>query len=55
MEEDYLKDSTELIQNTFLEIVDILDRFIPDPELKKKAFQEMQSNFDSNLGGMFKK
>jgi uncharacterized protein YqeY len=55
MEEDYLKDSRELIQNTFLEIIKVLDEYIPDEELKKETFKEMQDKFDGNLGAFFKK
>ena len=54
MEEDYLKDSRELIQNTFLEIIKVLDEYIPDEELKKETFKEMQDKFDGNLGAFFK-
>jgi hypothetical protein len=54
-EEDYLKDTRELIQNTFMDIVKVLDDYIPDPELKKQTFKEMEDNFNQSLGGFLQK
>jgi hypothetical protein len=54
MEEDYLNDTRELIQNTFMDVIKVLDEYIPDVELKKKTFKEMEDKFNNSLGEFLK-
>ena len=54
MEPDKLdvSETVELIQDSFNDIIKVLDEFIDDDELKKQTFKEMQDNFNQMTGGL---
>jgi hypothetical protein len=54
VDDDFCKEANDFTAECFQEIIDVLNKFIEDPETKQKLFNDMNDDFKKYLGGNIK-